>query len=100
MALSVILPCADCGMETARWEYYMLRFELWDRIVPEDIPGAGITYLCVGCVELRLGRDLMAYDFLACPLNVEVALGNRDSSPRLRSRLGPAGLYVTPLPTQ
>jgi hypothetical protein len=64
--------CDDCGADTTpctgkrgcrhsgTWEYYMVHNHLW--------PG-GVHYLCVGCLERRLGRRLTAADFTDVPVN-------------------------------
>jgi hypothetical protein len=49
--------CDDCGIDCAEIdENYMVFDELW----PRDV-----ATLCVGCLELRLGRQLLADDFEA-----------------------------------
>jgi hypothetical protein len=63
-------PCEDCGQPTTpqgrkrdelgRWEFYMLRFEVWQE-------AGGARFLCVGCIEARLGRLLCADDFAPPP---------------------------------
>ena len=67
--------CADCGVDTTpctgrrgcrhagKWEYYMVRPEVWSK--------SGLTagFLCVGCLETRLGRELQAVDFTDAPVN-------------------------------
>jgi|ERR1019366_2301329 hypothetical protein len=90
--------CIDCGADTApctgkrgcrhagRWEQYMVHDSVW--------PAAGLPlqpdiievhmYLCIGCLERRLGRRLMPKDFTDCPLN----RGDHPwRTPRLRARL-------------
>jgi hypothetical protein len=89
-------PCRDCGMETLpvdwgyRAEYYMVKNEIWDTV------GPGWGYLCVGCLESRMGRKLNADDFIDAPVN---DLGIADTqrfawsyrTPRLKSRLANHG---------
>lgn len=75
------LPCRDCGVDTGGagiGERYMVHFHLWDDV------GAGAGFLCIGCLEARLGRQLNGWDFLPCPLN---SLPDYFRSPRLQSRL-------------
>lgn len=70
--------CADCGTDSTD-ERYMVRDHVW--------AAAGMCpfgFLCVGCIEKRLGRRLNASDFLAVPLNH--APGYRRSE-RLAARL-------------
>lgn len=72
--------CMDCGVDTGKIrEMYMVRRTLWRAVVPD-----GRGFLCVGCLEERIGRRLDAYDFDALALN----LGSRGKSERLRDRLG------------
>ena len=63
-----IAPCHDCGVETLplddrRSEWYMVKNEVWKK--------CGMTegYLCIGCLEGRLGRALTATDFTDAPVN-------------------------------
>jgi hypothetical protein len=82
-------PCHDCGVDTTpctgkrgcrhkgRWEHFMVHDELWRE--------AGMTggFLCVGCFERRIGRDLVPSDFTAAPINEHP---NPWDTPRLASR--------------
>jgi len=69
--MTAIAPCRDCGIETLaeEWgehsEYYMVHDAVWAQA--GMAPGGG--YLCVGCLEQRLGRRLNPGDFPAVPLN-------------------------------
>ena len=76
-------PCADCGVETshreALKEYYVVTDEIWNTV------GAGEGYLCIGCLEERLGRKLVPEDFPPYPVNVSPKYGR---SERLQNRLG------------
>lgn len=63
-------PCTDCGVETLpdndrRAEWYQVTDALWaaSGLGPDD------GYLCIGCLEARLGRQLVAADFTDAPLN-------------------------------
>lgn len=80
-------PCVDCGTPTTpclgrrgcrhmgRWEWYMVRPALWALAWSRDpnrtLDQFGIAegYLCVGCLEKRIGRELMADDFTDAPVN-------------------------------
>ncbi len=99
-------PCMDCGTDTApctdkrmchgrrgcrhnagkRWEWYMVWPAVWSLACGhDDAPG----YLCIGCLERRLGRPLTRGDFTLAPVNQP----GRWDSPRLaaaRQRV-PAG---------
>jgi len=86
-----LAPCHDCGTETLpvdwgyRAEWYMVNKEIW------EAAGLRSGYLCIGCIESRIGRRLNANDFTDAPIN---DLGIADTryawsyrTPRLRSRL-------------
>jgi hypothetical protein len=60
--------CIDCGCDTVkrrrgRNEYYMVRDDVWTSARMQD------GMLCIGCLEARLGRRLMAHDFIDAPIN-------------------------------
>ena len=58
-----VLPCLDCHIDT--WgEYFIVHHDLWHQAV-----GHRWGYLCVLCLEHRLGRLLTPDDFLPCPAN-------------------------------
>ena len=62
--------CHDCGTETLSpepgvpTEYYMVHDRVWQAA---RAPERG--YLCIGCLEHRLGRQLHRGDFTDAPLN-------------------------------
>jgi hypothetical protein len=62
-------PCVDCGADTLSLEpdelteWYMVHDAVW------KAAGAPDGYLCIGCLETRLGRTLSASDFTAAPVN-------------------------------
>ena len=61
-----ILPCSDCEVDTGFTgidEYYMVHHDLWVQV------NGGEGFLCIGCLEERLGRELNANDFPAFPIN-------------------------------
>lgn len=73
--------CLDCTADTdALGEYYMLHDDLWERIHPEKQ-----GHLCIACVECRLGRELVAADFIDVKVNTDAGLFHR--GPRLTDRL-------------
>ena len=84
-------PCLDCGEPTFREgqqsEWYMVHDRIWKesgaptRLVM-TVPGAG-HYLCIGCLETRIGRQLTPDDFPDYPVN-EPGPWNTD---RLNKRL-------------
>jgi hypothetical protein len=61
----------------------MVRNDVWHDA------GMGDGYLCVGCVELRLGRRLEAHDFTPWPINEPSPW----DTPRLASRKSGSTLY-------
>ena len=86
---TITTRCADCGLGTpTAGEYFMVRNEIWEtawagRLKPwHALPGQQV--LCVGCLETRIGRTLMARDFTAAPCN---GPGWNSKSERLRNRL-------------
>lgn len=72
--------CLDCQQNTSVLnEYYMVNFSLWIQCVPED---EGM--LCIGCLETRLGRQLVSTDFIEAPINDGTFMPH---SERLSSRI-------------
>lgn len=68
--------CLDCGTSTLyNDEYYMLRDEVWETIVP-----CGVGMLCFDCAEDRLERTLTWSDFSDAPIN-EIHLKNERFRP-------------------
>lgn len=57
--------CIDCGENTLHTnEYYMVHDEVWNAAHPTR---RGM--LCIGCLEDRLGRQLVPEDFPDLPIN-------------------------------
>ena len=79
--------CGDCGVDTID-EYYMLANGLWQRV---QRAGRRCAMLCIGCVEVRLGRRLHARDFVNAPVNLIEDCGK---SPRLLDRLTSLNLAI------
>lgn len=85
-------PCHDCGINTLplsfpdRAEHYMVTDEIW------KAHGCERGYLCIGCLEVRMGRMLTAADFSPVPLN-DLSISDTERyawsyrTPRLVSRL-------------
>ena len=72
--------CMDCRKDTfTSEEYYMLWYRIW-RSINYKIDGM----LCLDCVELRLGRELVSRDFSKATINEMQAR----SCPSLALRLG------------
>ncbi|WP_374159065.1 hypothetical protein ACEWX3_07535 [Mycobacterium sp. G7A2] len=70
--------CIWCGVDTLEiGEYYSVKDDLWNKYGPAH------GCLCIGCLEGRLGRQLVPGDFTSAPIN------ERDgTSHRLLNRLG------------
>jgi hypothetical protein len=86
----IVNACADCGIGTIRMgEWYMVHDAVWEQAWAGrrkswrgKIPGQEI--LCIGCLEKRLGRTLIAGDFPEVEVN---DCGKHNISERLRARL-------------
>jgi hypothetical protein len=62
--------CADCGEDTIMiGEWYMVTNEVWERAWGNDPRAGWGKILCIGCLEKRIGRRLMACDFTDAPVN-------------------------------
>jgi hypothetical protein len=68
--------CAECGTST-REEYYMVHDYLWEAYGREP-------FLCIGCLEDRMGRELWSGDFTHWPIN---NVNQWEKSDRLMERL-------------
>ena len=65
--------CDDCGVDTSVInEWYMVEDDIWQKY-------GSAHFLCIGCLENRLGRALIADDFMNVP--------TWEMSPRLRDRI-------------
>jgi hypothetical protein len=72
--------CLDCKKDTGKLgEFYFISTELWLSIV-----GSVQGMLCIGCLEIRLGRKLNSKDFIECFIN-DPMFGQKSS--RLMERL-------------
>jgi hypothetical protein len=66
----IVSACADCGVGTLRLgEWYMVNDDVWEQAWEGRrkswhgrVPGQEI--LCIGCLENRIGRTLVAGDFI------------------------------------
>jgi hypothetical protein len=77
--------CKDCGKDTGRRglnEYYMVSREIWTTIHQAFEEKTG--FLCIGCLEKRLGRTLVREDFPDCPENMWLLI--KTQSYRLKIR--------------
>lgn len=75
-------PCARCGCDTkAAGEWYFVHDDVW--AAATLTPNLAHLYLCIGCLEAQLGRELDADDFVTTATD-----DNRhNGSARLRDRL-------------
>lgn len=74
--------CIDCSVDTVILnEFYMVCDDLWISAV-QDQQDREQRVLCVGCLEVRIGRKLRASDFTDAPINK-----HKDHSARLLDRL-------------
>lgn len=72
--------CITCDINTFYiHEYYMIQDDLWKKVNPKK---KGM--MCIGCVELKLGRTLTSGDFPDYPVN---SLNFFRQSERLVNRL-------------
>jgi hypothetical protein len=81
-AAGALFLCDDCYTDTRHiHEYYMVHDYIWAQagMLPEP------SVLCIGCLEIRLGRILEPKDFTIAQVNDPCIL---NSSARLRFRLG------------
>lgn len=67
--IPVTAPCADCGEHTLGrnkpHEWYMVHDRVWAKAGMKPKGG----YLCISCLETRLGRRLRHADFTDAPCN-------------------------------
>jgi hypothetical protein len=76
------LLCNDCGVNILEIkEYYMVSNRCWKR------SGMKEGFLCIGCLEHRLGEKLKAINFKDCPLNWRNIIFPDGASSRLISRM-------------
>lgn len=75
--------CVDCSINTLfENEYYMVHDHVWSGEAGMDSDGG---MLCIGCLEVRIGRNLDGDDFTDCRLNRSPSI--YDKSVRLQDRL-------------
>jgi hypothetical protein len=70
--------CAACGADTEH-EFYMVHDTVWGAAAE-----LGDAFLCIVCLERRLGRTLTPQDFTDAPVNAP----SPADTPRLRNRRG------------
>ena len=74
-------------------EYYMVRDLVWQEAGMSERKDQA-TFLCIGCLEARLGRMLTARDFTRVPIN----RAGRWNSSRLNARLQNRAKPGKPMP--
>jgi hypothetical protein len=94
----IVTRCCDCGLGTnTAGEWYMVKNSIWEqawrgrRKAWHAVLGQAV--LCIGCLEKRLGRTLVASDFTKAEVNDP---HKRNISERMRDRLA----AVDPAPLQ
>jgi hypothetical protein len=75
--------CVDCRMQTLGAEYYIVTDAVW---LASGL-GKRDGYLCIDCLETRIGRELVCADFVNCEVNTNPEFPRSD---RLKQRLGMA----------
>jgi hypothetical protein len=76
------MPDDDDGRPIERsWEWYMVRSEVWEAARRDKTEP---HFLCIGCLESRIGRQLVPDDFP----NLDVNRPSWIQSERLIDRLG------------
>lgn len=90
--------CTDCGLGTVTaGEWYMVKDDVWEaawtgRREPwHELPGQEI--LCIGCLEKRIGRTLVASDFTDDQINDRP----RFNFARLHNRLSATVCTIAPI---
>jgi hypothetical protein len=86
--------CDDCGVNTQEiGEQYMVNNSVWTAATGVSHKWMAMAgFLCVGCIEGRLGRQLTNADFAGVAINKD----RRHRSPRLCCRLYPSGRLCAP----
>lgn len=82
MDMTPYMKCTDCDFDT-KTEYFMLEHDLWSKVNNGRRQG----FLCIGCVEVRLGRELNAFDFLDAPVNQPEVVHPRNRAVQRSDRL-------------
>ncbi|MDQ4032742.1 MAG: hypothetical protein M3332_10930 [Actinomycetota bacterium] len=81
------LDCDDCGISTF-YEFYVVHDGLWDEYGSKWM-------LCVGCLESRMGRQLVTGDFTASNFNPRQLNNSKyPKSQRLVNRLMSSGEWT------
>lgn len=83
-----MMLCKDCAIDTNKIdEYYMVHNSVWNK-AHFDFANLNTKkekgFLCIGCLEKRLGRILNKKDFTSYPIN-NINFGKK--STRLMSRI-------------
>ena len=69
------MSCHDCRIDTSSvGHYYMLRDDVWQQAKR----GNRLQFLCLDCLEARLGQPLRASDFMLTPSELEQRMWSAD----------------------
>lgn len=75
-------PCDDCEKSTVELgEHYFVHKSIWDSVCTSER-----GFLCIGCLETRLGRNLQPKDFTDASINKPQR--GKLMSNRLMTRMG------------
>jgi len=86
--------CKDCGVDVVSIREYcfVLRYDIWSSLCISNKLSlwnsiSHVRFLCVGCIEKRLGRDLKPsnFDWINAPIN---GFRRFVKSTRLKDRMG------------
>jgi hypothetical protein len=79
-------PCNDCRVDTSlatgNGHYYAVREDVWRRAVPKSGGRRPPRYLCLDCLEARLGAPLTQADFLATPPEILARFAGEAREPK------------------
>lgn len=73
-----LLACHDCNIDTSNstgiGHYYMA----WDEVWRQAKQGERVRFLCLDCLEARLGRPLRSTDFMITPSEMDQRMWSAD----------------------
>jgi hypothetical protein len=81
------MACHDCDVDTSTGtgisHYYMVWDQVWERATRGD---ARVRWLCLECLEARLGSPLRAIDFMVTPSELAERIVTGEEHTVLRQR--------------
>jgi hypothetical protein len=81
------MPCRDCRVDTSTAtgisNYYMVWDEVWQQATRGN---ARVRWLCLDCLEARLGRPLRASQFMVTPPELAERMATGDEHTVLPER--------------